>query len=145
VLRELCVQYLPYCWLVVEGKLATVEIDFDVFKELTARRKTEATTYNDVIRELMGMPPACLGQSVSNGWVQKGVCFPDGTQFRAVHNGITHTAEVKGHHLVMNGRRMSSLSSAAHAATQEHMNGWRFWHCRLPNSTEYVLVDTLKR
>lgn len=35
-----------------------VEVDFDVYKQLTVRRTTEDVSYNDVIRELLG-----LGQS----------------------------------------------------------------------------------
>ena len=35
----------------------TIEIDFDVFKELTNRRKTENVSYNDVLRELLNLNP----------------------------------------------------------------------------------------
>ena len=33
--------------------MQTIEIDFDVFKEITARRKNEGITPNDVLRELL--------------------------------------------------------------------------------------------
>lgn len=35
-----------------------IEIDFDVFKELTARRRSEADSYNSVIRRLLNLPAA---------------------------------------------------------------------------------------
>lgn len=35
--------------------MMTIDIDFDVFKELTRRRSSEEVTYNDVIRELLGL------------------------------------------------------------------------------------------
>lgn len=35
-----------------------IEIDFDVFKELTARRESEADSYNSVIRRLLKLPVA---------------------------------------------------------------------------------------
>ena len=35
--------------------MTTIEIDFDVFKELTIRRTTESVTYNDVLLELLGL------------------------------------------------------------------------------------------
>lgn len=127
--------------------MATVEVDFDVFKELTVRRTTEAMTYNDVIRELLRLPPIDHGtlHTGGPGWVQKGVSFPDGTTFRAVHKGTTHIAEVKERRLSLNGRKMSSLSVAARVVTGTNVNGWRFWHCRLPNSSGYVLADSLRK
>ncbi len=50
-----------------------IDIDFEVFKQLTNRRPTEAVTYNDVIRELLKLttPSAAAiritGSNV-NGW-----------------------------------------------------------------------------
>jgi hypothetical protein len=35
--------------------VAQIGVDFEVFKELTARRASESVTYNDVIRELLGV------------------------------------------------------------------------------------------
>ena len=37
--------------------MQTIEIDFDVFKEITVRRKNEGITPNDVLRELFGLEP----------------------------------------------------------------------------------------
>ena len=34
-----------------------IEIDFEVFKEITVRRKNEGITPNDVLRELFGLGP----------------------------------------------------------------------------------------
>ena len=33
----------------------TIEIDFDVFKKLTAMRETETMAYNDVLRKMLGL------------------------------------------------------------------------------------------
>lgn len=127
--------------------MATLEVDFDVFKELTVRRKTEAVTYNDVIRELLGMPPAnpSVRTSDESGWAQKGVTFPNGTTFRAIYKGATYTAEVRNGRLWLNNQPMNSLSEAATFITKTTVNGWRFWQCRLPNAGGYVLADTLKK
>ena len=35
--------------------MATIEVDFEVFKELTVRRESESMTENDVIRLLLGL------------------------------------------------------------------------------------------
>ena len=35
-----------------------IEIDFEVFKELTARRTHEGHTYNEVLRDVLGLKPS---------------------------------------------------------------------------------------
>jgi hypothetical protein len=49
--------------------MVALDVDFEVFKALTNRRATESVTYNDVIRELLGLgknglapTPAALSQ-----------------------------------------------------------------------------------
>ena len=36
--------------------MATIEVDFDVFKALTMKRSSEEITENDVLRGLLGLP-----------------------------------------------------------------------------------------
>ena len=110
--------------------MATLDVDFDVFKKLTVRRKTEAMTCNDVIRELLELPPVGHEVRPSDGqvWIQKGVSFPNGTMFRAIYKGVTYIAEVKYGRLELKGEPMNSLSEAANFVTNTTVNGWRFWH-----------------
>lgn len=126
--------------------MSTIEIDFDVFKELTARRKSEATTYNDVLRELLRLPAingasAAAMPTTGQGWVWKGTLFPNGTEFRATHKGTTYTARIESNQLVLNGKAMHSPSEAATAITKGAVNGWKFWHCRFPNDTRWRRID----
>jgi hypothetical protein len=127
--------------------MTTIEVDFDVFKELTVRRRTEATTYNDVIRELLRLPLVSRDATptVGLGWVQKGVTFPNGTEFRATYKGATYLGKVVNELMIVNGNPVKSLSEAAHQITGTSINGWRFWFCRLPNAAGYVLADSLKK
>ncbi len=37
--------------------MQTIEIDFDVFKEITVRRKHAGITPNDVLRDVFGLEP----------------------------------------------------------------------------------------
>lgn len=37
--------------------MAGMEVDFEVYKALRMYREIETTTYNDVLRELLGLPP----------------------------------------------------------------------------------------
>ena len=68
--------------------MAQIDVDFEVFKELTARRASESVTCNDVIRELLGLKNAAATTPKQNGaWVYRGVQFPDGTQLRATYKG----------------------------------------------------------
>jgi hypothetical protein len=40
--------------IIGDRAVAVIEVDFEVFKELTNRRAAESVTYNDVIRDLLG-------------------------------------------------------------------------------------------
>jgi len=127
--------------------MATIDVDFDVFKELTVRRQTETTTYNDVIRQLLKLPATNSARpgAPSQGWVQKGVTFPNGTEFRATYKGKTHVARVIENQMIFEGQPMTSFSEAANRVTHNSVNGWRFWECRSPGESEWRLADTLKR
>lgn len=68
--------------------MSTIEVDFEVFREITYRREMETMTENDVIRKLLGLPPRTLkknGATVERPWVSDGVEFPHGAEFRAMH------------------------------------------------------------
>ena len=45
----------------------TIQIDFDVFKEITARRKSEAVSENDVLREVLGLPKRMFERQQADG------------------------------------------------------------------------------
>lgn len=128
----------------------TIEVDFDVFKQLTFRRETEDVTYNDVIRELLGLGQSKLGMPLTapspsaDAWIAKGVTFPAGTEFRATYKGQVQTGRVEGCALVVNGERYSSPSAAAVAVTGNPVNGWRFWECKIPGKP-WQLIEFLRR
>ncbi|RME35463.1 MAG: DUF2924 domain-containing protein [Gammaproteobacteria bacterium] len=139
----------------------TIEVDFEVFKELTLRRPREEVSYNDVIRELLGLSPAqrkdiaplrealvdalACAPSATEGWTTKGVSFPPGTEFRAVYKGETYHARVEEGRLVLDGKGYDSASAAAMAITGgSPVNGWRFWECRLPGHQDWQLIDSLR-
>ena len=129
----------------------TIEVDFEVFKQLTVRRATEDVTYNDVVRGLLGLPAEkSAKQKVSNGaspsdWVTKGVRFPEGTEFRATYRGQVHTGHVEAGALLVSGNPYDSPSAAAMSLTRSAVNGWRFWECRLPGKSSWQLIESLRR
>jgi hypothetical protein len=131
--------------------MMTIEIDFDVFKELTNLRATESTTYNDVLRKLLGLNPLKTSvlspdfASSAGAWTTKGVTFPAGTEFRANYKGQTIFGKVESGCLVVNGKRCNSPSEAAVSITGNMVNGWIFWECRLPGKTSWQIIKTLRK
>lgn len=138
----------------------TLEVDFDVYKTVFARRANESITENDVLRELLGLPskqaaaasapaaaqPARAFDSTSpQDWVVKNVRFPQGSDFRATHKGKTYTGRVHGGALVVDGKSYESPSAAAVAITGNSVNGWRFWECRLPGKSTWQFIEGLRR
>lgn len=140
--------------------MQTIEIDFEVFKGLTALRESESMTPNDVIRSLLNLPPVhqpSLGEAIRNvamtvntlrgsgtPWTYKGVRFPEGTEFRAGYQGQTHRGIVTGGQLQVNGEIAASPSDAARIVTGNSVNGWTFWECRFPGQTQWRMLKSLR-
>jgi len=131
--------------------MKTIEIDFDVYKALTVRRDTEEVSYNDVLRELLGLPQkrvqtvVAKSPSAPGDWVQKGVRFPNGTEFRATYKGQMHQGKVESGSLVVEGKKFDSPSAAAVAITGNPVNGWIFWECRLPGKDSWQIIKSLRK
>jgi len=124
-----------------------IDVDFDVFKELTNRRPTEAVTCNDVIRELLKLPKKQKTGKTNGGmpWVVSGTSFPAGSEFISDYKGQSHSGIAKDGKLELSdGHRFSTPSSAAAHITGNNVNGWRFWKCRLPSSSQFVLIERLR-
>lgn len=127
--------------------MQTVEIDFEVFKELTVRRESEETTYNDVIRKLLNLDTSNsvkVAPKSSDTWVSKGVAFPIGTEFRVRYKGEMYYGEVEKKGLMVNGALANSPSDAAHLITGNNVNGWRFWECKFPGHSNWQKIDNLR-
>jgi hypothetical protein len=130
--------------------MPTIEVDFDVFKALTARRPTEQVTENDVLRQLLRLPPRSSPAVTSEApapddWVTKGVRLPAGTELRARYKGQTYLARVASGALLFDGKRFDSPSAAAMRITQHPVNGWTFWECRLPGQGKWGSMKELRR
>jgi hypothetical protein len=132
--------------------MVMVDVDFEVFKELTVRRRSETMTENEVIREVLGLSKpanhskaAILSNSGGMPWVSKGIVFPHGTEFRATYKGQQHMGAVQNGALVLNGKRFSSPSAAAVAITSSPVNGWMFWECLLPGTAKWKTIADLRK
>jgi hypothetical protein len=127
-----------------------IEIDFDVYKALVARRPSEDITENDVLRQLLHLPrkgtvpaPTAAGPNPSD-WVTKGVRLPAGTELRAAYKGQTHLAVVSDGALVLNDTRFNSPSAAAMSITGHPVNGWTFWQFRIPGQGRWKMLRELR-
>lgn len=130
--------------------MPSIEIDFDVFKALTARRASEGMTENDVLRQLfnLGKGADALTKTDSpapDDWVTKGVRLPSGTELRSTYKGKAYLARVNSGALVLQGRRFDSLSAAAISITGNPVNGWTFWECKLPGQDRWQILKSLRR
>jgi hypothetical protein len=129
--------------------MPNIEVDFEVFKALIARRPSEEVTENDVLRQLLRLPPksdaATNPEHAAPGdWIIKGVRFPTGTELRATYKGQTYLARVVDGGLVLNGKRFESPSAAAVSITKNPVNGWTFWESRVPGQGKWTLLRELR-
>ena len=128
----------------------TIEIDFDVFKELTILRTSEEITYNDVLRGLLGLAHITsqnISESTFNNksWICKGVTFPHNTEFRSFYKGQYCYGKVDNGFLVVNGKKFNSPSPAASEITNNLVNGWGFWECKFPGDNSWKIIKKLRK
>lgn len=129
--------------------MPTIEVDFDVYKAIIARRPSEDVSNNDVLRQLFHLGPrSAASDRVTRpdpgDWIIKGVRLPVGTELRATHKGKTYLAHVAGGALQLNGRSFGSVSAAAVHVTGNPVNGWKFWQVRLPGQSGWKGLDGLR-
>lgn len=128
-----------------------IDIDFEVYKALTALRESETDTYSKVLRRLLRLPDrevrlGDLGRSVRLGVWFGNVHFPDGTRFRATYKGQTFTAKILGDRWVdQDGTPRNSPSEAAGAISGTNVNGWRFWFAQRPGEDDWHKLEDLKQ
>jgi hypothetical protein len=130
--------------------MPSIEVDFDVFKALTARRASEDMTENDVLRQLFNLGKAAdaltkTDSPAPDDWVTKGVRLPSATELRSTYKGKAYLARVNSGALVLQGRRFDSASAAAMSITGSPVNGWTFWECKLPGQDRWQILKSLRR
>ena len=132
-----------------ERMMPMIDITFDTYKALTMRRATEAVSYDDVIRDLLKLPPANPPSARENSenkkaWAYRGANLPHGTALRANYKGTTHIAHIADGEWIQDGSKQTSPSAAAFAITNNSVNGWDFWEARLPGEDRWRLLSMFR-
>jgi hypothetical protein len=137
-----------------------IDIDFEVFKALTAMRATEAHTYNEVLRDLLGLNRTFnrkvteIGAALSEasgptgaaGKVIGGRFLPHGTMLRSTYKSNLHKAMViNGEWVDEHGDVFQSASAAAKAITRNNVNGLTFWEVKRPSDSEWRKLSALPK
>ncbi|MBW7995446.1 MAG: DUF2924 domain-containing protein [Candidatus Glassbacteria bacterium] len=127
-----------------------IDVDFEVYKELFSRRKGEAVSFNDVIRELLGFSVNEKKQSAhidasGKSWVRDGVELPHGTELRRTYKKTDYYAVIENGAISFMGKLHDSPSGAAMEVTEGPVNGWLFWDCKFPGKVEWINLDKLRR
>jgi hypothetical protein len=134
-----------------------IEIDFEVYKGLTALRHGEDHSYNDVIRALLGLPepsgrqhgqggssPHADEQPAKRSFESRDLSLPHGTQLKATYKGRNYTARIDdGRWIDSEGRDHNSPSAAARFITGSNVNGLRFWQARRIGAHDWWRLDAL--
>jgi hypothetical protein len=139
-----------------------IDVDFEVFKALTALRNNENHSYNDVIREVLGLdsivepeshlsPFSAAADALARpfgfqGFSSRGIHLPDGTLLRARYKNREFRARIEqGSWIDADGRQHMSPSAAAAAITGTNVNGLRFWEAQRPSDTNWQRLELLRQ
>ncbi|HEX5258435.1 MAG TPA: hypothetical protein VFW35_06605 [Sphingomicrobium sp.] len=129
-----------------------IDIDFDVYKALTALRRSEDHSYNDVLRELLGLPvgtssePQLTGIGGAAGRLLGGRYLSNGTELRATYKGRLYNASIRGGELVDEAGTMhTSASAAARSITKNTVNGLAFWEAKRPGDIHFQKLLALPK
>lgn len=128
-----------------------IDIDFEVFKALTALRTHEGHSYNEVLRELLGLqaggretPTAPKAETGKRSFESRDLSLPHGTLLRATYKGRAYTARIDdGRWIDENDVEHGSPSAAARHITDNNVNGLRFWQGKRPSDDSWLNLDVL--
>lgn len=141
----------------------TVQIDIDVHKAIEAARLGFTDSDNDVLRRLLGLPPAeasadaiphPIETSVEvepGAWSRDGAVLPNGTLLRMTYNGQMLHGQVANGVWIVNGQMFTSPSGAAmknvrtKSGNTTSLDGWTYWWVKRPQDPDYIQLSTLRK
>jgi predicted CopG family antitoxin len=123
-----------------------IPVDFEVFKALTQMRRSEADSYNEVLRRLLVLKPSgsSIQSATTEGWKSKGAEFPAGTELQSIYRGVEYRAKITKEGIEVKGEVYESPSAAAMSITKNSVNGWTFWQCRRPGDSRWQSMSAFR-
>jgi predicted CopG family antitoxin len=137
-----------------------IDIDFEVYKALTALRESEYHTYNEILRDLLRLKKTTsrkltealsgvvnsVGPQGQNGLVIGGRFLPHGTMLQAKYKGTLYSSIIEdGEWHGPFSTKHKSASSAAKAVTGTNVNGLNFWNAKRPMDNSWQKLSTLPK
>ncbi len=128
----------------------TIEVDTDVFRELSLLRVSEDISFNHVLRDILGLD--CNKETENAGsddcnppWVTENVVFPHGALFRGRYKGCVYLARVENGALMLKGKKFLSPTAAAFSITKKSsLDGWLFWECKPLKRGPWISISKFK-
>ncbi len=130
--------------------MASIDVDFDVYRELTSRRTSEEVSYNDVLRQLLGLPPksfdpqAAKSQAPTSDWKAGGLTFAEFTEIKLTHKGTVHQGRVEKGAFVLKGKSYPALEELVNEITQGNPQDWIFWSQRKPGESTWTELKAFR-
>ncbi len=73
-----------------------------------------------------------------------GVTLPEGTALMSWYKDRAYYASIKDGSIEIMNEKYDSPSAAAEKVTGCHVNGWTFWHCKMPGKRNFVPLANLR-
>jgi hypothetical protein len=136
-----------------------IRIDIQVYQYLESRRTDPAQTLNDLLREMIGLPPSnenVLNDGVdttvelSRGW-SGAAELPNGTKLRMTYNGQMYAGVIVQGAWHTGGASYHSPSGVAggvaraRRGTPVSVDGWAYWEVQLPGRDSWIRIDALRK
>lgn len=125
--------------------MKSIEIDFEVWKEIVAQQKNENDSPNHVLRRQFKLSTAsAASKAVVTYWSSRGGQIPVGTKLRARYKGKVYEALVTLKGIELGGKRYSDVSNAASEIAGGARNGWNFFEAQTPGETKWRPLSALR-
>ena len=141
------------------SELRQIEIDFDIHKLIEAERRSFDEAPYVALRRLLKLSdviPVALAKgpaapSAKRSWSDRGVTLPHGTELHMDYNGRNYDGTIEDGAWLVGNKRFSSPSAAASEVCitrnggKTLLNGWIYWRARLPNSSEWLSLSSMRK
>ncbi len=130
-------------------QFVSVPVSLDLYRELLSRHPYPNGVIEDVLQDFLdrtadAIPASKKGRG--NGLHWEASFLPEKTRLRAKHYGEYKYADVKGDHVVYEGKAYSSVAAAINAMRgNTSNNAWKVTQVMRPTDTEWVGALRIRR